>query len=478
MDRLSISTCAPRGRMAPWPTGWLLTTLLGLTTTLGWVDQPARAQSAFGNFETRTVTRQAPGANNLPGHRASLSPTTGHLNHPGDGTAMPPAGATPSSGARPGTGSESGGRRVTVGGAPASRTRPETPGQFAVESDRAAGQPAANPAPARPGSSPTRLVQPTSAALPNELPPPRQAGPSGGRRSLVAEVPGGDWIISSREVKGSPATHDCAGQMEYLYRGPEGLVQYSAEEFLSTLRPDRPVCVVIHGSYNYWKDVLAESARNRVWIQQAAGGAEVQIVHFSWPSEGVAHVLFPVELRVMGRRAAVHGGYLAQLISLFPAAQPVTLVGHSHGARCVAATLHALGGGVLDDGSHLGGEVRSPQRVRGVLLAAAIDHNWLNPGERYDRAVTVVEGLLVLTNPRDGWLQVYPLHTPLKGTQALGLEGLTRRDLRSLGGWGDRVQAFDCSDWVGRSHDFATINSQPGLASVLQPYVVFAPERR
>jgi hypothetical protein len=40
------------------------------------------------------------------------------------------------------------------------------------------------------------------------------------------------------------------------------------------------------------------------------------------------------------------------------------------------------------------------------------------------------------------------------------------------------VQAFDCSDWVGRSHDFATFNSQPGLAGVLQPYVVYAPERR
>jgi hypothetical protein len=266
--------------------------------------------------------------------------------------------------------------------------------------------------------------------------------------------------------------------MEYLYRGPEGLVEFSAEEFLSTLRADRPVCVVIHGSYNYWKDVLAESARNRVWIQQAAGGAEVQIVHFSWPSDGVAHVLFPVELRVMGRRAAVHGGYLAQLISLFPADQPVTLVGHSHGARCVVAALHALGGGVLDDGSHLGRDLRSPRRVRGVLLAAAIDHDWLNPGERYDRAVTAVEGILVLTNPRDGWLQVYPLHTPMKGTQALGLEGLTRRDLRSLGGWGDRVQAFDCSEWVGRSHDFATFNSQPGLAGVLQPYVLYSPASR
>ncbi|MFN7803970.1 MAG: hypothetical protein ACK5TO_08150 [Planctomycetaceae bacterium] len=464
--------------MAPWPTGWLLTTLAGLALTLGWCLQPVWAQSATGNFETRTVTRQAPAANNLPGPRAPLPTTTGHLATSGEGSANSPAHVPSPAGTRGGSSLEPGGHRVTVGGPPRSRTRRETAGPVAAGPERAVGQPAAGPTAAPPGSSAAPLVQPMSAALPDAPPQPGPGGASRGVRSRVAEVPGGDWIISSREVKGSPATHDCAGQMEYLYRGSEGLVQYSAQEFLSSLRPDRPVCVVIHGSYNYWRDVLAESDRNRVWIQQAAAGGEVQIVHFSWPSDGVAHVLFPVELRVMGRRAAVHGGYLAQLISLFPADQPVTLVGHSHGARCVAATLHALGGGVLDDGSHLGGEVRSPQRVRGVLLAAAIDHNWLNPGERYDRAVTVVEGILVLTNPRDGWLQVYPLHTPLKGTQALGLEGLTRRDVRSLGGWGDRVQTFDCSDWVGRSHDFATINSQPGLASVLQPYVVFAPQRR
>ena len=474
---------APRPTALP-STGRLLTTLvgwalaLGLASALGWGVPPVWAQSTAGNFETRTVTRQAPAPTNLPGHRGQLPPTTGHMVTSPPGTAKSPAGASQSSSPRGGAATEASPRRVSVGGPALPRTHPETRSPATVGQGHTAGPPRASLAAPQLPPAPTPLVEPTSAAVPNDPGPPSQGPASHGRRSQVAEVPGGDWIISSREVKGSPATHDCAGQMEYLYRGPEGLVPFSAEEFLSTLRPDRPVCVVIHGSYNYWKDVLAESARNRVWIQQAAGGAEVQIVHFSWPSEGVAHVLFPVELRVMGRRAAVHGGYLAQLISLFPADQPVTLVGHSHGARCVVATLHALGGGVLDDGSHLGRAVRSPQRVRGVLLAAAIDHNWLNPGERYERAVTVVEGILVMTNPRDGWLQVYPLHTPLKGTQALGLEGLTRRDLRSLGRWGDRVQAFDCSDWVGRSHDFATFNSQPGLAGVLQPYVVYAPERR
>ena len=448
MDRLTIPTFAPRRRIARRPSGWLLLMLFSLVLSRE-TSLPAQTPAGSGT-ESFSVGGMPAGRGNRPTRQRSAEANSvgrqrASLREGGQGPMAP---------------------GVTVG-APRSKSTmrgaaPEA--QIHVSGGSDGGRERAP----EPPIEPVRRGAPVVASV-AKVPAASQAQ----EMSLVREVAGGDWIISSRDVKGSPATHDCAGQMQYLYRTPEGMSEVSAEEFLSTLRSDRPVCVVIHGSYNYWKDVLAESTRNHRWIQQAARGSEVQVVHFSWPSDGVAHVLFPVELRVMGRRAAVHGGYLAQLISMFPADQPVTLVGHSHGARCVVAALHAMGGGALDDGSHLGRGARPPRRVRGVLIAAAIDHDWLNPGERYDRALTPVEGMLVLTNPRDGWLQVYPLHTPMKGTQALGLEGLTRRDQRQLGGWADRVQNYDCSEWVGRSHDFATFNGNPGLADVIRNYVVY-----
>lgn len=303
----------------------------------------------------------------------------------------------------------------------------------------------------------------------------RTAGTPGfDNRPIPAEAPSqGYWIVSSRDVKGTPAKDDCIRQLDFLYRTPSGMTTASPESFFAELRSDRPVCIVIHGSYNYWNDVLRESERNHAWIQQAAAGREVQFVYFTWPSDGYAHVVFPVELRMMGRRAAVHGGYLAQLVSEFPANQPVTIMGHSHGARCAVAALHALGGGALDDGSHLPAGSSAPRRVRGVLIAAAVDHDWLNPGNRYGLALEPVESLLVIHNHRDGWLSVYPLHSPFKGQQALGRKGFDAKDRERLEGFEHKIRLYDSSAIAGRSHDFSTINSSPEIAAAITPYVTF-----
>lgn len=245
------------------------------------------------------------------------------------------------------------------------------------------------------------------------------------------------------------------------------------EAFLSTLRPDRPVCFVIHGSYNYWPDVIRESQRNYQWIRQAARGTPVQFVYFTWPSDGYAHVVFPVELAVMGRRSAIHSVYLANLISQFPPEQPVTLIGHSHGARATAAALHALGGGAVDDGSTLPPGSPVPSRMRAVLVAAAIDHDWLNPGKKYGNALQPVERMLVIHNHRDGWLSVYPLQNPFTGQQALGRSGINFGDRMQLNELGQKITLLDSSGFAGRSHDFSAVNSRPEMAEAIAPFVTF-----
>lgn len=290
--------------------------------------------------------------------------------------------------------------------------------------------------------------------------------------AAAAAGPDPGWIISSREVRGTPERDDCTAQFEYFRRSPQGPIPVTREQFLATVRPDRPVCFMIHGSYNAWGDVVKESDSNVAFLREAAGGQDVQVVCFTWPSNGYVPVLLPVELRLLGRKAAVHGGYLAQLISRLGRQQPVTLVGHSHGARCAVAALHALGGGTLDDNSRLPRGAQAPGPMRCVLLAAAVDHDWLNPGKRYDRALYPVESMLVVHNARDGWLGVYPLHAPLKGQQALGRSGLTHQDRQQLNGLANKIDLFDAGPITGRSHDLATFNSSPDLARVLSPYVL------
>ena len=330
-----------------------------------------------------------------------------------------------------------------------------------VNTQVAAARPgtAASSGPVPVGGMPTNRGT-RSVATPNSAPPEAAAGPDPG------------WIISSREVRGTPERDDCTAQFEYFRRSPQGPIPVTREQFLATVRPDRPVCFMIHGSYNAWGDVVKESDSNVAFLREAAGGQDVQVVCFTWPSNGYVPVLLPVELRLLGRKAAVHGGYLAQLISRLGRQQPVTLVGHSHGARCAVAALHALGGGTLDDNSRLPRGAQTPGPMRCVLLAAAVDHDWLNPGKRYDRALYPVESMLVVHNARDGWLGVYPLHAPLKGQQALGRSGITHQDRQQLNGLANKIDLFDAGPITGRSHDLATFNSSPDLARVLSPYVL------
>ena len=292
----------------------------------------------------------------------------------------------------------------------------------------------------------------------------------------LTECKDGYWIISSRPTKCPPSDPDSSRELGYIYRTPRGMVPYSRDDFLGSLRPDRPVCFVIHGSYNYWPDVLSESAKSFRWVMQAAHGRPVQFVYFSWPSDGYAHVVFPVELAVMGRRSAVHGVFLANLITKFPREQPVTIMGHSHGARCAVAALHALGGGAVDDGSRLPAESPVPARIRSVLLAAAVDHDWLNPGECYGQALQPVERMLVVHNPRDGWLGVYPLKNLMGNDAALGYRGLQFEDQMKLSELGQKITLLDASHLAGRSHDFGAFHSRPEFASAIAPFVTFEDE--
>lgn len=302
--------------------------------------------------------------------------------------------------------------------------------------------------------------------LAGETPFPVQAQPQPGEDDNF-------WIVSSRSARQPAGAPESSLDLAYLMGAPNGLIRQPRERFLGSLRPDRPVCFVIHGSYNYWPDVLRESRRCRDWIARSAQGQPVQMVFFTWPANGYVPIAFPVELAVLGRRASYHGVYLANLLGHFPPEQPVCLVGHSHGARCVVATLHALGGGAVEDGTRLAPGLAPPQRVRSVLLAAAIDHHWLNPGARYGRALFPVEKMLIVHNQADAWLRVYSWKNLLGNSSALGQSGLSQADHFQLASFNQKVVLLDGTRLTGNDHDFAAFNTRAEYADAIAPMVTF-----
>ena len=281
------------------------------------------------------------------------------------------------------------------------------------------------------------------------------------------------WIVSSRDCSAKDASGDRGLCLAYFHRTSEqNLVRERREEFLASIRPERPVCFVMHGSYNRWRDVLLESRRIHRWLRSAAPDSPLQVVFFTWPSDGNMPFIFPVDIAILGRRSAVHGAYLASLVSQLPAEQRVAIVGHSHGARTAAAALHLLGGGALEEGPVLPAGGTFPRQIRAVLIAAAIDHNWLNPGQRYGQALLVPERVLLMHNSRDSTLGVYPMRK-FMGERALGRDGLGQDDRFALGSLGQKVVELNAAEFADWHHSFADFHQRPELALALLPYVYF-----
>jgi hypothetical protein len=218
----------------------------------------------------------------------------------------------------------------------------------------------------------------------------------------------------------------------------------------------RPVLVVVAGNL-----VAGDLAVNGgLWAQallthHGALPPDALVVVFDWPSHPVR--LDPIrDLDEKQRRGYVAGYHLARLAPGVPARRPVCLLGHSEGGRIIASALHLLGGGGLDSQSH-DPEVRLPGgrpglRLRAVVLAGADDHDWLCPGERFDRALPACEAFLNLYNPQDLVLLPYPLQRRTGHRRALGRVGMLSGDIERLGPLAGRYAERDMQAMLGHRH--------------------------
>lgn len=281
------------------------------------------------------------------------------------------------------------------------------------------------------------------------------------------------WIVSTRRCPQQQSARCSGCGFDYFHAQSErGLQSVDQSAFQDVLQSGIPICVVVHGSFVDWNQVQRDSATTYRWIRQAAPHLPIQMVFFSWPSEGPTTYIPQIDVAVLGRRGALNGVYLAQFIQQLPIECPVSLLGHSHGARAVSACLHMLGGGAVA-GRVLGGYSSVPRRLRAVLAAAAIDHHWLNPGERYGQALYPVEGILNLKNGLDLPLVLYPLRRPF-ANRSLARAGLTRRDRERQGNLTCKMAELDVKWIIGTGHMWPNYSRHPEIAYAISPYLYFA----
>jgi hypothetical protein len=241
--------------------------------------------------------------------------------------------------------------------------------------------------------------------------------------------------------------------------------------FAASLTPGVPVCIVVHGSFTNWKGLCDDCVPLARWIRSAAPQRPLHVLFYTWPSEGGITYAPHVDVAILGTRASFNGVYLAELVARIPPGHPVCLIGHSHGSRMVAAALHVLGGGEVEN-ARLTWPAPPDLRVRGVLIAGALDHHWLDPGQRFEMALCRTECLLVLRNDHDIVLTFYPLRKPFS-KRALGERGLSHRDVCRLGPLSSKVAVLDVTRLVQTGHMLQHYYVCPQIAGAISPYVYY-----
>lgn len=287
-----------------------------------------------------------------------------------------------------------------------------------------------------------------------------------------AKMPPNYWVISSRKCPqaGSPCTADQCTQ--FYYYGPTGSGGLrNPADFYASLRPDVPVCMMVHGSLIEWEQMLEEGHHTYEWLKAAQPNTPFQMVFMTWPSDRPLTIVAPIDFSILGKRSAFNGLYLARVLSKMPPETSVSMIGHSHGARMVVSALNLVGGGDVY-GYRMATRDTPWPRLRAVMAAAALDHHWLDPNERYGHALDNAESLVNLRNRNDFALRLYLLRLPL-GAESLGRVGFNSRDQQLLGANYTKVRDVEVSGILGARHIWPWFYSQPGLAKTLTPYLFF-----
>lgn len=273
------------------------------------------------------------------------------------------------------------------------------------------------------------------------------------------------WVVSTRDLPSAPCgcSPEFAPNVERFICG-RGWTRSSLEEFVATEDLSRTTAVLVHGNDT---DAAEAESRGREFYRELVAGRcpapPTRLVVWSWPSEKVI-CSYRKDAQLKACRTNIEGYYLASFIDYLPAETPLTLGGYSYGARVVTGGLHLLGGGTLE-GRELS-ERRHPEghATNALLIGAAMANNWLLPGMRHEHAISQVERLVIMYNPKDFVLHFYPrLWGGRRGPDALGATGLAAPG--RLGTERAKVFQVNVQPQMHRRHGWDYVAGSPAMMS-------------
>jgi len=291
--------------------------------------------------------------------------------------------------------------------------------------------------------------------------------------SCTTSQPGGYWVVSTYGLPQEPGACPSELCMNYYFRPGCGPLQKStAAGMQQSLVQEIPTLIFVHGSFVDVDSALHDAHQTYRWLLQGSCGQPINVIFFVWPSSDAETILLPTMVLENGLKASQNGTYLAYLIDSLPAKSPLCLMGHSHGVRVIVSGLHFRAGGSIQ-GRLMNRQNCKPRSIRAVFAAAAINHKWMNPNNRYGLALTQVDCVLNLVNHRDVALALYPFVSPTYGL-SLAKTGITPFDRNQLGPYADKIHDLNISPIVGIRHVWSNYYSRPELSRLISRYVYFS----
>jgi Alpha/beta hydrolase of unknown function (DUF900) len=226
----------------------------------------------------------------------------------------------------------------------------------------------------------------------------------------------------------------------------------SLDQLWTAMADGRVNVVFLHGN-NYTDDDARNEGLNLARrMSPSTGGPPARLIVWSWPSEREG-LWMAADAREKAVATEGEACRLRQFLEPLPPSVQVSLVGHSFGARIATGALHLLGSEAPETPT-------VGPRIRAVLVAAAMENDWLRPSGRHGAALARAERTVITFNRADTVLRFYAVLDGLGGPRALGDTGLLAApDLADVS---DRLTQFSTRCWVGHGHFWRDYMKSPG----------------
>ena len=282
------------------------------------------------------------------------------------------------------------------------------------------------------------------------------------------------WLISSRGL-GCDVEQQFENLKYWRYDPEKRWVNSSLTDLKSTDKPQLTTTIFVHGNRIRSSEAFTKGLETYRALVHCADEQPIRFIIWSWPSEPIDGLVD--DARIKAGRTTSAAYYLAWFADQLNAKGSVGFWAHSFGARIVTGSLHLLGGGRLGDYRplFLAHAKRTPIQV--VLVAAALDNNWLLKGRAHGRAISQVDGLLLVNNSCDAALKRYHwIYDRRACQQALGYTGLSGGKFE--GDARDKIVQLDASCQIGREHTLAGYLFAPGLMARMRDQLLPKPSNK